>query len=107
MRTKLASSALAAWLLLAPLLFGSAALLAPAVLNPGAASAQEELDPAEARTENIPGGMLMVVAYGIVFACVLGYVFSIGFRQAGTARELERLRRDIESADPDAAKDRA
>lgn len=62
-----------------------------------AASRAESFEAAEsgAQTENIPGGMLMVVAYGAVWVLVLGYVIAIGFRQAKTARELEQLREDI------------
>lgn len=67
----------------------------------------EELDPAAeraqtfeaaeegAQTENIPGGVLMVVAYGVIWALVLGYTISLGFRQARTAAELARLREDL------------
>lgn len=50
---------------------------------------------AGAQTENIPGGMLMVVAYNLAWVFVLGYVVSLGFRQARTARDLERLRDDL------------
>lgn len=48
-----------------------------------------------AQTENIPGGMLMVVAYGIVWVLAFGYMVSLGYRQAGTQRDLERLREDL------------
>ncbi|HBQ16883.1 MAG TPA: hypothetical protein DEF51_39040 [Myxococcales bacterium] len=79
-------------------------LLVP-LLAPSAALAQEE-DAAESRaesfqaaegaqTENIPGGMLMVGAYGVTLVLLLGYVVSIGMRQARTARELDRLRADL------------
>jgi len=79
-------------------------LLVP-LLAPSAALAQEE-DAAESRaesfqaaegaqTENIPGGMLMVGAYGVTLVLLLRYVVSIGMRQARTARELDRLRADL------------
>jgi len=67
----------------------------------------EEIDPAAeraqtfeaaeegAQTENIPGGLLMVAAYGIIWLLVLGYTVSLGFRQARTAAELARLREDL------------
>ena len=72
------------------------------------ALAQDEPDPAEeraqsfeaaegAQTENIPGGMLMVVAYGAILLLVLGYVGSLAMRQAKTQEELERLRGDLEA----------
>lgn len=75
-------------------------------LSPLTALAQDGEDAGESRaetfqaaegaqTENIPGGMLMVVAYGVTLVLVLGYVVSIGMRQARTARELERLRADL------------
>ena len=51
-----------------------------------------------AQTENIPGGMLMVSAYGVVWLLVLGYVASLGFRQARVAQDLERLREDVKAA---------
>ncbi|MEC7521391.1 MAG: CcmD family protein [Myxococcota bacterium] len=75
-------------------------------LSPLTALAQDGEDAGESRaetfqaaegaqTENIPGGMLMVGAYGVTLVLVLGYVVSIGMRQARTARELERLRADL------------
>lgn len=45
--------------------------------------------------EQVPGGALMVGAYGVVFVLLLGYVVSLGFRQARIARDLARLRDDI------------
>lgn len=73
------------------------------------AAAQEEPDAAEeramtfeaaegAQTENIPGGGLLIAAYGIVWLFVLGYVVSIGYRQSQTRADIERLRRDLASA---------
>lgn len=62
-----------------------------------AASRAESFEAAEpgAQTEDVPGGALMVGAYGAVWVLVLGYVMAIGFRHAKTARELEQLREDI------------
>lgn len=51
-----------------------------------------------AQTENIPGGMLMVSAYGIIWVVVLGYVLWLGFRQARLAGDLARLREDLAKA---------
>lgn len=51
-----------------------------------------------ARTEDVPGGSLLIGAYGVVWLLVLGYVISLGVRQAHTARAVERLRQDIEAA---------
>jgi hypothetical protein len=53
-----------------------------------------------AQTENIPGGALMVAAYGVIFLLVLGYVISIGYRQAQIGADVARLQRDLESKDP-------
>ncbi|MCZ7677505.1 MAG: CcmD family protein [Sandaracinaceae bacterium] len=50
-----------------------------------------------AQLEEIPGGGLLVAAYGVVFLLVLLYVVSIGFRQARTARELDRLEKDMKA----------
>ena len=51
-----------------------------------------------AQTENVPGGALLIAAYGLVWLFVLGYVVSIGYRQTQTRADIERLRRDLASA---------
>jgi hypothetical protein len=70
-----------------------------------AARAQEDagaIDPAQDRAtefvavdgavaEDVPGGPLLVGAYGLVLLVVLGYVLRLGFLQAATARDLDRL----------------
>ncbi|MBX3271393.1 MAG: CcmD family protein [Sandaracinaceae bacterium] len=56
-----------------------------------------------AQTENIPGGMLMVVAYGVVWALVFGYVGWLGMRQSKLAGDLARLSDDIARASSKAA----
>jgi len=58
-----------------------------------------------AQTENIPGGGLMIAAYGVVWLLVLGYVVSLGYRQARTSDDIERLRRDLGVAEEKAASD--
>ncbi len=50
-----------------------------------------------AQLEEIPGGGLLVAAYGIIFVLLLLYVVSIAFRQARTARELARLEQDMKA----------
>lgn len=87
---------------LAALLFvGSMAMV-------GSAFAQDEPDPAAeradsfqaasgAQTENVPGGTLMIAAYGAVFVLIFGYVASLAVRQNNTQRELDRLRQDLEA----------
>ena len=85
-------------------------LLAYSLFAPIALAQDEEEEPGSSRsesfeaatgpqTENVPGGMLLVGAYGVVFVVMLGYVFSLGFRQATTAKELEQLRRDLADHD--------
>jgi CcmD family protein len=53
-----------------------------------------------AQTEDVPGGSLLVGAYGVIWVLLLGYVVSLAFRQARTASDLERLRQDLEARDP-------
>lgn len=59
-------------------------------------------DPAESRSaafqavegaqgEQVPGGPLMVSAYGVVMALVVGYVARLGLMQRKTAADVERL----------------
>ena len=38
-------------------------------------------------------------AYGVVWVVLLGYVVSLGFRQARVARELDQLRQDLHAHD--------
>lgn len=87
-------------------LFVLAALAAPA-------AAQEDDDPSSSRaesfqaadgpnTENIPGGALMIGAYGTAFILVLGYVVSLGFRQSATAKDIAALKAEIDAGrDPE------
>jgi hypothetical protein len=66
-------------------------------------------DPAEARSatfqavegavqEDIPGGPLLVGAYGVILALVLGYVLHLARLQSQTTRDLARLRTAVERA---------
>ena len=74
--------------------------------NPGEERAETfEADTSGAQTENIPGGLLMVAAYAVVWTVLLGYLMSLGVRQAKTARNLERLRQDLEAREPASAED--
>lgn len=50
-----------------------------------------------AQTEDIPGGALLIAAYGIIWLLVLGFVGSLGVRHAQTQRELARLREDLKA----------
>ncbi|MGF1464742.1 MAG: hypothetical protein ACFCGT_01290 [Sandaracinaceae bacterium] len=61
-----------------------------------------------AETENVPGGLLLVAAYGTTLVLLLLYVVSLGFRQASTARAIDELRRDLAAAErrpPDGPED--
>ena len=95
------------------LAWGRAAALLAFSAAPFVALAQDsddDVDPAEeramameaaepgAQTENVPGGTLMVSGYAVVWVLVLGYVLSLGFRQAKIQGDLSRLRDDIEKA---------
>ncbi|MFK7986780.1 MAG: CcmD family protein [Sandaracinaceae bacterium] len=91
------------------------ALLLSTLIVVGVAAAQDDpgVDPADqradtfeaatgAQTENVPGGTLMIVAYGAVFILIFGYVASLAMRQNNTQRELDRLRQDLEAYRADA-----
>lgn len=57
----------------------------------------EAADPG-AQTENIPGGLMTVSAYGLIWLAVCGYVIWIGMRQSRLAGDLVRLREDLAKA---------
>jgi len=91
-----------------------AASLAVAVPLPSTASAQEGDDqtetPGESRSaeframegppeDQVPGGALMVAAYGLVWLLVLLYVFRVGKLGAATARDVERLEKSLARGD--------
>ena len=50
------------------------------------------------RGEQVPGGPLMVSAYGVVMVLLLGYVARLGLLQRKTAAEVERLSGAIQRA---------
>ncbi len=108
-RTLLAAS-------LAGVLFCAAApvLVSPAradvVQVPEQGSAEQD-DAAESRSatfqavsgaqqEDVPGGPLLVAAYGAVLVLVLGYVLYLGSLTAGASRDLERLEKALEARKP-------
>lgn len=45
--------------------------------------------------EDVPGGPLLVAAYGAVLVLVLGYVLYLGSLTAGASRDLERLEKTL------------
>jgi CcmD family protein len=50
-----------------------------------------------AQTEDVPGGALLIAAYGVIWLLLFGFIGSIAARQARTQRELARLRQDIQA----------
>ncbi|MBX7192884.1 MAG: hypothetical protein K1X94_12540 [Sandaracinaceae bacterium] len=53
-----------------------------------------------AQQEDVPGGPLLVAAYGAVLVLMLGYVLYLGSLTAGASRDLERLERALEARKP-------
>jgi CcmD family protein len=89
---------LRAWAMAA--VFASTLSLAPvaAAQEDASESRAATFEAAEgAQTEDVPGGALLVAAYGVIWLLVFGFVASIAIRQSRTARELARLREDIKA----------
>ena len=59
-----------------------------------------------AQQEDVPGGPLLVAAYGAVLVLVLGYVLYLGSLTAGASRDLERLEKAIEARKPSSKSER-
>jgi CcmD family protein len=95
-----------------------AALAFVLALGAGAAAAQEDPNggtkqsAAQSRSaqfravrgavrENVPGGPLLVAAYGVAWVLVLGYVIRLGVMHSRTARDLERLEKSVASRTED------
>lgn len=76
---------------------GAAAQDASAQENPAESRAATFEAARGAQTEDVPGGALLIAAYGVIFLLVLGFVGSIAVRQARTQRELAQLRQDIQA----------
>ena len=45
--------------------------------------------------ERVPGGTLLVAAYGIVLLVLLGYVYRLGALHARTTRDLARIEKSV------------
>lgn len=70
----------------------------------GLASAQEEAEPAAEdrasafravsgpQVDRVPGGKLLIGAYGVAWVLMLGYLWRLGSLHAANAKELERLK---------------
>lgn len=50
-----------------------------------------------AQQEDVPGGPLLIAAYGAVLALVLGYVLYLGRLTSGASRDLDRLEKSLEA----------
>ena len=55
-------------------------------------------------TEDVPGGALLVGAYGVAWALILLYVLRLGMLQTRVARDVERLERSLASTRDEPAK---
>jgi CcmD family protein len=93
--------------LLLLLALSASALFAPIALaqeESGGPTTSFQAADGGAHTEQIPGGPLVIAAYGAAFVLLLIYLLSLGFRQARTAREIERLRAEIDAHAPNGEK---
>lgn len=50
-----------------------------------------------AQREDVPGGPLLIGAYGVVLVLLVGYVARLGAMHARTSGELDRLTRALEA----------
>lgn len=55
--------------------------------------------------EDVPGGTLLVAAYGVVLVALIGYVLYVGAIQQGTQREITRLEKLVSARSASAARD--
>jgi high-affinity nickel permease len=55
--------------------------------------------------EDVPGGPLLVVAYGLILACVIAYVVRLLRLQARSQSDLERLEKALAARAPQAGND--
>jgi CcmD family protein len=73
------------------------------------AQTEEEVDPSTERatsfravdgpvTEDVPGGVLMIVAYAAIWVLVFGYVWRLGRMSAQTAADVRRLSSSLADA---------
>lgn len=103
-RSRLASSAVAPALSLV----GAAALCTTSAFAQAPAGGSEGESPAESRSaafqavdpnakkEDVPGGPLLVAAYGVILVLLVAYVARLGALYAKNRGELERLVRAVE-----------
>ncbi len=80
-----------------------ACFAAPALAQEDAAAARSTAFQAVegARPEdNVPGGKLMISAYGVVMVLLVGYVLRLGLLQRKTSADVERLTSLIKRTQP-------
>lgn len=94
------------------LLFGGATVFAQEPPHPtpeGTPQQNDGADPGDSRAsafravsgpsvEQVPGGALLVSAYGIVWLLLLGYVYRLGALHKRTMHDLERVEKSIADA---------
>jgi CcmD family protein len=56
-------------------------------------------------TEDVPGGVLMIVAYASIWILIFGYVFRLGRMSARTAADVRRLERSLADSVGDSKSD--
>jgi CcmD family protein len=95
----------------------------PAAVALGQPPGMEEVDPGQERAsefravtgpqaESVPGGMLLVGAYAVIFLLLLGYIVRLGLLQSRIATDVDRLERSLAThearhgAEPEAKDDR-
>ena len=82
------------------------AIVLSIALSSSAAIAQDEEDPGESRAatfqaaegaqaEEVPGGTLLIAAYGAAWILVFLFVGSIALRHSRVAADVDRLRKDL------------
>ncbi len=87
-------------LLCAWLFMGVPVFAQPTEEDPGASRATEfqAVDETNRPGDEVPGGVLLIVAYGIVWVLVFGYVFMVGRIGRETSRRLGELEQRVEAA---------
>lgn len=48
--------------------------------------------------ENVPGGLMVIIAYAVIWLLVAGFVLRLGLLHRGTAQDVARLERSLAAA---------
>jgi hypothetical protein len=91
-------SLFAATLFIAPMLFAApvSAQMDEQPTMEGQAMSFERVEGPD--TENVPGGLMMVIAYAVIWLLLLGFVVRLGLLHRGTAGDVARLERSLAAA---------